>query len=105
MTEADGGASGQFGATVGVAFTVFVLVSAFWFWERTFGGLVSSLWNAGLGGVVALAVLVAFLASPIIRGAVTLVRAFARQIATWSHTARFRARLAFQSSSRRCRPD
>ena len=76
--------------TVGVAFTVFVLVSTFWFWQRTFGGLVGSLWNAGPAGVVALVVLVSFIASPIIRGVVALARAIVRRVEIWFQRARFR---------------
>jgi hypothetical protein len=77
--------------TVGVAFTIFVLVSAFWFWQHTFGGLLESLWNAGPAGVFALVVLVAFLAAPILRGVFALARAVARQVATWVRHARFRS--------------
>ena len=77
--------------TVGVAFTVFVLVSAFWFWERTFGGLLESLWNAGPAGVVGLALLLAFLAAPIIRGALALGRAIAHRVGSWLQRARFRS--------------
>ena len=74
--------------TVGVAFTIFVLVSAFWFWERTFGGLLESLWNAGPAGIFGLAVLVAFLAAPIIRGVLALARAIGRLVGTWLQRAR-----------------
>ncbi|HEY4607588.1 MAG TPA: cyclic nucleotide-binding domain-containing protein, partial [Ilumatobacteraceae bacterium] len=77
--------------TVGVAFTVFVLVSAFWFWQRTFGGLVGALWNAGTAGLVALAVLVSFVAAPIIRGIVALARSIGRRIETLLNRTRFRA--------------
>jgi len=77
--------------TIGVAFTVFVLISAFWFWEHTFGGLIGSLWNAGLWGVIALVVLLSFLAAPIIRGVVALARAIARRVGSWLQAARFRA--------------
>ena len=76
--------------TVGIAFTIFVLVSSFWFWQRTFGGLVGSLWDAGPAGVVGLVVLVSFLASPIIRGMVALARAIARRVESWFQRARFR---------------
>src|SRR4029079_8360547 len=76
--------------TVGVAFTVFVLVSTFWFWQRTFGGLIAALWNAGARGVVPLFVLVSFVAAPVIRGAVALARAFGRRTKMWWHRMRFR---------------
>jgi len=77
--------------TVGVAFTVLVLVSAFWFWEHTFGGLIESLWNAGPAGVLALVLLLALLAGPIIRGLAAVARSVARRIGSWLQVARFRA--------------
>ena len=77
--------------TVGVAFTVFVLVSAFWFWEHTFGGLLEALWHAGWAGVLALALLLAFLAGPIIRGLFAIARAIARRLRSWAQSVRFRA--------------
>jgi putative peptide zinc metalloprotease protein len=77
--------------TVGVAFTIFCLISAFWFWRRNFGGLFSTLWSAGPLGVAALLVLAAFLAGPIIRGIIALMRAFARRAGTWLQGVRFRA--------------
>jgi CRP-like cAMP-binding protein len=77
--------------TVGVAFTIFCLFSAFWFWKRNFGGLLSTLWDTGPVGVIGLVVLVAFLAGPIIRGIIALVQAFARRAGTWLQGVRFRA--------------
>jgi putative peptide zinc metalloprotease protein len=76
--------------TVGVAFTIFVLLSSFWFWQRTFGGLIAALWDAGAAGIVALAVLVSFLAAPIIRGLVALVRAVVRRVEILLQRSRFR---------------
>jgi len=75
--------------TVGVAFTIFVLVSAFWFWQRTFGGLLDALWNAGPAGILALVLLVGFLAAPIIRGVFALARALVRRIGTLVQRVRF----------------
>ncbi|HZB40509.1 MAG TPA: cyclic nucleotide-binding domain-containing protein [Ilumatobacter sp.] len=85
--------------TVGVAFTIFVLVSAFWFWQHTFGGLLESLWNAGPAGVFALVVLVAFLAAPILRGVFALARAVARQVATWVRHARIRSQRRWRTQA------
>jgi putative peptide zinc metalloprotease protein len=82
--------------TVGVAFTIFVLVSAFWFWEHTFGGLLRALWNAGWAGALALLVLGVFLASPIIRGLLALARAIGRRLGSWLQSARFRAQLRWR---------
>jgi putative peptide zinc metalloprotease protein len=77
--------------TVGVAFTIFCLFSAYWFWKRNFGGLISALWDSGPVGVIGLFVLIAFLAGPIIRGLIALARAFGRRAGTWLQGFRFRA--------------
>jgi putative peptide zinc metalloprotease protein len=77
--------------TVGVAFTIFCLVTAFWFWEHTFGGLIGTLWEAGPLGVLALLVLVVLLAGPIVRAVVTLVRALWRRLRLSLQRVRFRA--------------
>ncbi len=65
---------------IGVAFTIFSLATAFFFWETIFGGLVSELWNAGLPGRVFLAALVLFLAGPIIRALISLARVLYRKL-------------------------
>ena len=36
-------------AAIGVAFTIFSLYTAYFFWKQIFGGLNSSLWNGGIG--------------------------------------------------------
>jgi putative peptide zinc metalloprotease protein len=53
--------------TVGVAFTIFCLVSAAFFWRRTFGGVAAKLWDAGPAGVLLLVVLAAVLGGPLLR--------------------------------------
>ena len=60
---------------IGIVFTIFSFYTAYFFWKRIFGGLVSSLWNGGLGSRLLLVLLVVFLAGPAIRGLVQLVRA------------------------------
>ncbi len=77
--------------TVGVLFTIFCLVSAVFFWRRTFGGLVEKMWDAGPAGIALLAVLVGFLAGPLLRGVVELVRAAARALAAAWRRMSFRA--------------
>ena len=42
-------------AIVGVAFTIFSVWVAIFFWEAIFGGLVSALWNGGPGSRLAAA--------------------------------------------------
>ena len=67
-------------AVLGILFTIFSFYTAYFFWKRIFGGLVSSLWNGGLGSKILLVLLVAFLAGPAIRGVIQLVRAVIRRV-------------------------
>jgi CRP-like cAMP-binding protein/Zn-dependent protease len=67
-------------AAIGVVFTIASFYSAFFFWRRLFGGLLSSLWNGGLGSRLLLLLLVVFLAGPAVRGIFELIRAFARRV-------------------------
>jgi CRP-like cAMP-binding protein len=67
-------------AGVGILFTIFSFYTAYFFWKRVFGGLVSSLWNGGFGSRVLLVLLVAFLGGPAIRGLIQLVRVLLRRI-------------------------
>ncbi len=64
----------------GSLFTIFSFYTAYFFWKRIFGGLVSSLWNGGFGSRILLVLLVAFLAGPAIRGLIQLVRALLRRV-------------------------
>jgi CRP-like cAMP-binding protein/Zn-dependent protease len=67
-------------AAIGVLFTILSFYTAFFFWRRLFGGLLSSLWNGGLGSRLLLLLLVVFLAGPAIRGIFQLARALARRV-------------------------
>ena len=67
-------------AVLGILFTIFSFYSAYFFWKRIFGGLVSSLWNGGFGSRILLVLLVTFLAGPAIRGVIQLVRALLRRV-------------------------
>ena len=67
-------------AVLGILFTIFSFYTAYFFWKRIFGGLVSSLWNGGFGSKILLVLLVAFLAGPAIRGVIQLVRALLRRV-------------------------
>ena len=75
---------------IGVAFTIFSLITAYVFWETVFGGLISELWNAGLLGRVFLAALILFLAGPIIRALISLTRIAYRKLKNLTDTFRFR---------------
>jgi putative peptide zinc metalloprotease protein len=76
---------------LGLAFTVFCVVSALYFWRRVFGDTASQLYHAGPLGVALLAVLVVFLGGPVLRGLAQAVRAVGRQIGTRLRALRFRA--------------
>ena len=77
--------------TVGVAFTVFCLFTAFWFWEETFGGVIRRLWDAGPVGVVVLVALVSLLLGPVVRAVGGLGRALWRRVRITFQRVRFRA--------------
>ena len=67
-------------AIVGVAFTIFSVWVAIFFWEAIFGGLVSGLWNGGPGSRLLLLLLALFVAGPAIRGLITLVRTSVKRL-------------------------
>lgn len=75
---------------VGSLFTVVVLVSSFYFWRATFGGIVESLWNGGLTSRLLLLLLAVFVGGPLIRGAVTLGRSVGLRIRGRWRKLRFR---------------
>jgi putative peptide zinc metalloprotease protein len=77
--------------TVGVVFTIFCFASAFFFWRRNFGGLLSRMWHGGPVGLVLLALLVVFLAGPIIRAVWAAARAVGRRLRSQWRAIRFRA--------------
>jgi putative peptide zinc metalloprotease protein len=66
-------------AVVGIAFSIFCFYTAYFFWQRIFGGLISSLWNGGWGSRVLLVLLVLFLAGPALRGLLQLTRSLYRR--------------------------
>jgi CRP-like cAMP-binding protein/Zn-dependent protease len=76
--------------TLGVAFTIFAFGTSFYFWREIFGSLVGKLWNGGVLGRVLLIALAAFVAGPLLRGLIELVRAMLRKLrAAWEQI-RFR---------------
>lgn len=69
---------------LGIAFTIFSLWTAYYYWQTVFGDLVSRLWAGGLSTRVLLLVLAAFIAGPLLRGLVKLLGAAGRQVrAVW----------------------
>lgn len=67
-------------AIMGILFSIFCFSTAFFFWRRIFGGLISSLWSGGVGSRGLLLVLAVFLGGPALRGIVELLRAVYRRV-------------------------
>jgi len=74
----------------GVAFTIFSFYTAFFFWETVFGGLIADLWDAGLPGKLLLFALALFIAGPLIRGAIALLRSILRRVRSLRDAIRFK---------------
>jgi CRP-like cAMP-binding protein/Zn-dependent protease len=75
---------------VGVAFTVFSLYVAAFFWWRLFGGIVRSIWGGGTGSRLIFLVVLLVIAGPVLRAALSLVRAVVVRIRQRWADARFR---------------
>ena len=82
--------------TVGIAFTIFSFYAAYFFWQEIFGGLVSSLWNGGVGSRVLLVLLALVFIGPLIRGPFTLARTFGSRLRDMRDRARFRAQRSWR---------
>jgi putative peptide zinc metalloprotease protein len=74
----------------GVAFTIFTIFSAVVLWKEIFGGLVSSLWHAGVGGRILLGLLVIVFTGPVIRGLIAAARALVSRTAAVARSVRFK---------------
>jgi CRP-like cAMP-binding protein/Zn-dependent protease len=77
--------------TIGIAFTVFSFYTAYFFWQRIFGGIVTSLWAGGLVSRALLVALALAFFGPAIRGAISLGRLIYRRTREYVRRARFRA--------------
>jgi putative peptide zinc metalloprotease protein len=75
---------------LGVLFTIFSLYTAYYYWQTVFGDLVSRLWAEGAVTRLLLLVLAAFIAGPLLRGLVKLLRAIGREIRAVWRRIRFR---------------
>jgi CRP-like cAMP-binding protein len=73
-----------------VAFTIFSFYTGYFFWEQIFGRLVVGLWNGGIGSKVLLVLLGVFLAGPVVRGMLNLVRTLIRRVRATVRAIRFR---------------
>ena len=77
-------------AVAGIAFTIFSFYTAYFFWQAIFGELVMSLWRGNLGSKILLFLLAAFLAGPVIRGLLNLLRLLVRRVDGMVRAIRFR---------------
>jgi CRP-like cAMP-binding protein/Zn-dependent protease len=77
-------------AVAGIAFTIFSFITAFIFWQVIFGELISTLWRGKIGSKILLFLLAAFLAGPVIRGLLNLIRLLLRRIGGLVRAVRFR---------------
>lgn len=77
-------------AVAGVAFTIFSFYTAFIFWWVIFGELILTLWRGKIGSKILLFLLAAFLAGPVIRGLLNLLRLLLRRVGGVVRAVRFR---------------
>ena len=75
---------------VGLVFTIFTFWLGIFFWEKLFGGLITSLWQGGPGSQVLLVLLTLFFVGPVIRGLISLIRAAGKRIVGLVSRIRFR---------------
>lgn len=81
---------------LGIAFTIFSVYVAAFFWWRLFGSFVTSMWRANVTTRIILAVVVVFIAGPIVRGLFSLARAAARIVRSWIDAVRFRVQTTWR---------
>jgi CRP-like cAMP-binding protein/Zn-dependent protease len=77
-------------AVAGIGFTIFSFWTAYFFWKEIFGELIISLWQGRIGSKILLVLLGAFLAGPVIRGLLNLLRVLLRRIGGLVQAIRFR---------------
>jgi CRP-like cAMP-binding protein/Zn-dependent protease len=77
-------------AIAGIAFTIFSFWTGYLFWEVVFKDLIIRLWQGGIGSKVLLVLLGAFLAGPIFRGLLNLLRSVGRRAGGVIRAVRFR---------------
>jgi CRP-like cAMP-binding protein/Zn-dependent protease len=88
-------------AVLGVAFTVLSVYWSVFFWEEVFGGLVRALWEGGAVGRLLLVALALFVAGPVIRGAITLLRSLVRRATGIVQAVRFRLQTGWRVEAAR----
>ncbi len=80
----------------GIAFTIFSLVTGYFFWEQVFGQLIVGLWEGGIGSKFLLLLLGLFLAGPIVRGLLKLATTVIRRARAVVRAIRFRLETAWR---------
>lgn len=86
---------------LGIAFTVFSFYTSYFYWRSVFGGMVFSLWDSGLVTRILLLALVFFVAGPLLRGAVQLLRSLGRRTRAIWRRARFRMETSWRVEAAR----
>jgi CRP-like cAMP-binding protein/Zn-dependent protease len=76
--------------SLGVLFTGLSFYTSFFYWRTVFGGLVSRLWQNGSLTRLLLLVLGAFVASPLVRGAIGLLRSVSNRVRLLARRVKFR---------------
>jgi CRP-like cAMP-binding protein/Zn-dependent protease len=77
-------------AVFGIAFTALSLYWSAFFWEAVFGGLVRTLWQGGIGTRLLLVAAALFVAGPLVRAAIALLRTLGRKVITLARAVTFR---------------
>jgi CRP-like cAMP-binding protein/Zn-dependent protease len=80
----------------GILFTIFSVVTGYFFWEAVFGELIVGLWRGGIGSKLLLLLLIVFLAGPVLRGLLKLTKILTRRIRAVIHAVRFRLETAWR---------
>jgi hypothetical protein len=88
-------------AVIGVAFTIFSVYVAIFFWKTIFGSLITGLWNGGPGSRILLFVLAMFIAGPAIRGLIALARTTVKRIRALSRKLKFKVETSWSVEAAR----
>ncbi len=81
---------------LGFLFTIFAFYTSIFFWREIFGGLVSKLWGGGPISRLLLVALALFVAGPILRGLIGLLRSLVRKGKAVAVAIRFRMETAWR---------
>ena len=85
----------------GIAFTILSFWAGYRFWKEIFWDLIKGLWDGGPGSRVLLVLLGAFLAGPVIRGLLNLIRALGLRVRALFQAIRFRLETSWRIEAAR----